>query len=159
MKAILAAVLLTASSLYSGELPLGFYPALPEDGQLGSDQVHKIIEQADRVILYDNEKNFDLGLGKVVNGIRHPITLTFAEMQGFLEDERHKQLIVVNFDKTLMWNKDEFIQSRAREVIHQMRSVGYKRVVITGAHSVGVHYLADTNLEEAQAEPVIGGNH
>jgi hypothetical protein len=56
--------------------------------------------------------------------------------------------------ETVMWNEQDFINTRTAEVIKQMKEVGYKRVVILGAHSSGVHYVADTSLKQPRAEQV-----
>jgi hypothetical protein len=142
---------LVVSLSKGSELELGFYPALPESNEQSASLIFDIEKQADRTIWHDKEKNFDIGLGKVTDGSRNPIQLKFDEIKDFLSDERHKDLIVVWFDKSVMWNDKPFITKRATEVTKQMKEVGFKRVVILGAAGSGVHYVADTQLK-ANAE-------
>ncbi|MBL9160516.1 MAG: hypothetical protein JNJ70_23745 [Verrucomicrobiales bacterium] len=144
MKLALLALIVISSNLCGEELELGFYPAIPDDQSLSSDVIFEIERNADRTLRYNREKKFDLGLA--------PREFTFLEIKSFLEAERHKNLIVVWFDKTVMWNEQEFIRERTDEVVRQMRGVGYTRVVILGGHSAGVYYVADTNLTTKMGE-------
>lgn len=152
MKLATFVLLLIASNVNGSELHLGFYPAVPKNGQITAQVIFEIESKADRTIHYDRERNFDLGLEKISGGIRHPIKLSFPEIKFFLERERHKGLIVVWFDKTVMWNEEDFIAKRATEIINRMKEIGYNRVVVLGAHSAGVHYVADTSHNNQQAE-------
>jgi len=153
MKQALLAILLLSSGLSAGELKLGFYSVFSEDDRAAADAISEIEAKADRTIRCDRERNFDLGLGKTVNGGRSPMALKFDEIESFLKDEPHKNLIVVRFDKSVMWNEWDFVSKRTEEVFQQMTAVGYKRVVILGAHGSGVHYLADSLLKTESGKP------
>jgi hypothetical protein len=152
MKYPILALLLIASHVFGDVLKLGFYPAFAEEGGPTAEAMWDLEKSADRVVWHDKAKNFDLGLGAITDGARSPIEFNFDQIKSFLEGEKHKDLIVVYFDKTVMWNEKEFVSERAREVSKQMLDVGYKRVIVLGAHSMGVHYVADTNLETKKAE-------
>ncbi len=153
MKCSILALLLVASQACADDLNLGFYPILADGDAATADAMWTLEKSADRVVGYDKARDFDLGLGVITGGTRSPIELKFDQIEQFLTDEKHKSLIVVYFDKTVMWDDNEFIRERADEVTKQMLKVGYKRVVILGAHSMGVHYVADSNLETKKAEP------
>jgi hypothetical protein len=157
MKLLTLTLLLFGSFAFGEELKLGFYPAHAEGDAPTADLIWKLEKSADREVWHDKAKNFDLGLGEVTGGARSPIDFKFEQIVGFLTDERHKDLIVVYFDKTVMWNEKEFISARADEVTKQMLGVGYKRVIILGAHAFGVHYVADTMLESKTAEQAGSG--
>ena len=146
------AFLLIEARAVGDEPKLGFYPALTEDGQPADNVISSIEAKADRVVWWDIKERFDLGLGGITDGVRSPIKLSYEEIREFLKDEKHKGLIVVRFDKSVMWNENEVILERAGKVVKQMTAVGYLRVVILGAHAVGVHYIADTDLEPREAE-------
>jgi hypothetical protein len=100
MKHSILILLLVTSSLSGEERALGFYSVISEDGRPTADAIFTIEAKADRTIWHDQDKNFDLGLGKVSDGARTPIDLKFPEIKSFLERERHKDLVVVWFDKT-----------------------------------------------------------
>lgn len=148
MKIILLALFMSIPQLHGEELPLGYYSVMPEEGERGSAPIFAIRDRADREITYGNDKDYDLGLGKVTDGSRSPIYHTFGEIQRFLEQERHKEMVVVWFEKFMMSREDSVRSERVKEVINQMQQVGYKRVVILGMSASGVHYVADTELNK-----------
>ena len=154
MKTSILALLLIVSYAYGDELKLGFYPAQSEGGLPSAVAIDNIEKSADRVIWYSKARDFDLGIGAVTDKSRSPIEFKFDQIKRFLADEKHKDLVVIYFDKSVMWNEKEFVRKRADEVTDQMLKVGYKRVVVLGAHSSGVHYVADTNIKTKKAEQV-----
>ena len=149
MKALLIAfgLVLITTPAFAAELQLGFYPVASENDGPTCDLLFEIEKKADRTIWYDKEENFDLGLGEVIDGARHSMDLKFDQIKSFLKKEKHKDLIVVWFDKTVMWNEKPFIEERAKKVTGLLQEAGYKRVVILGAHAFGAHYVADTSLK------------
>lgn len=159
VKKTLLTIILLSSGLSAGELKLGFYSVFSEDDRSAMTAISEIEAKADRTIRCDREKNFDLGLGKIVNGARHRMELKFEEIESFLKNERHKNLIVVDLDKSVMWNQWDFVSQRVEEVLQQMTALGYKRVVILGAHGSGVYYLADSLLKTEAAKPEATGEN
>lgn len=148
MKIVLLALFLIIPQLHGDDLRLGYYSVMPEKGELGLAPIFALRDRADREIIYGNDKDYDLGLGKVTDGSRSPIYHSFGEIQRFLEQERHKEMVVVWFEKFLMTREESVRSERVKEVINQMQQVGYKRVVILGMSSTGVHYVADTELNK-----------
>ncbi|RYD30160.1 MAG: hypothetical protein EOP86_20445 [Verrucomicrobiaceae bacterium] len=131
----------------------GFYSTFSTDGKPTTDRVHKLQASADRVLSYDDGERFDLGLGGVVKGdgafpvMREtPITFKFDQIGYFLQNERHKNLVVVEFGKSVMRNDEPVIRREVEKVTGWMRQAGYRRIVILGMHSSGTHCLADTSL-------------
>lgn len=154
----LAALVFLSLSVVSPALEPGFYPAFDSQEKPGFDELSKLSDTADREIWMDREGKYDLFLGKITDGARHPIELEFSEISFFLQHERHKDLLVVWFDKSIMWNEKDFITKRAREVTGRLRELGYRRIVILGAAGSGMHYVADTGLaEKPAAPPVVSG--
>lgn len=146
MKSAILALWFVPLAAFGDKLPLGFSPVAAPDARPSAATILKIEAKANRVVWQSKEKKFDLGLGKVADGARSPIHLSFDEIEEFLKQEKPKGLIVVWFDKATMWNEQDFVRTRADEVVKPMTDVGYKRVVILGAHGAGVHYVADTDL-------------
>lgn len=131
----------------------GFYSVFPEDGKPTADRVFKLQASADRVLRYDGGGRFDLGLGGVVKGDDvfpvwrdSPIMLKFDQIGYFLQTEKHKNLVVVEFGKSVMWDDKPVIRQEVEKVTGWMRQAGYRRIVILGMHSSGTHCLADTSL-------------
>lgn len=135
------------------QIALGFY---------GIGKVfHEIFEleaRADRVIWVNKEMKFDVNIGGVEKAkdgdivTRSPILFDFEKIEYFLKKERHKDLLFIWFDKTIMWNKDEIIADFVSKVETMIRPVGYKRVIILGAHGNGVYFLFDTALTSVNEE-------
>jgi len=122
----------------------------------GEKQLFGLEQKADRVMWYNKSREFDLNLGPIEDDARSPVYLKFSQIEWFLQWEKHKGMVVVWFDKSVMWNEKNFIAQRAGEVTGQMKKVGYARVIILGAHSNGIHYVADSKF--ADAEQRAGGN-
>ena len=152
MKLAALAFLLFASSLHGQELELGFYYIFPDAGRRQAGVIFELEAKADRRMTCDDEGNFDLGLGTIADDLRTPIPFKFPQIRYFLEQERHKEMVVVSFEKLVMAGGDEAVAKKAAEVTQQMQGVGYKRVVILGMAGSGVHYIADTNLKAKAAE-------
>lgn len=142
-------LLFQGAVLFAEPLKPGFYGAFAEGGEAraAAMRVFEAEQKADRVVRTDFARDFDLGLGKVEKGIRFPVRHKFDEIKEFLIEERHKNFVVVWFDKSIMWNEKDLVQQRLNEVVGQMKEVGYKRVVVLGAHSSGVHVLIDTGSD------------
>lgn len=146
MKYPILAFLLFTSHAFGDELKPGFYPAAVDGDTPTAEAIWDLEKEADRVVWHDEDKIYDIALEKVTDGTRSPTKLNSNQIKDFLAAEKHKVLIVVYFDKTVMRNEDEFVSARAREVTSLMLGIGYDRVVVLGAHSSGVHYIDDTNL-------------
>ena len=129
-------------------LELGFYSGFSDSQEERAleEALFALRDSADRTLRYDGAQQFDLGIGRVENGITSPSLFDFAEIEAFLRDERHKNLVVVTFGKPIMWNEEDLIQRHVEEVTRLLRGVGYQRVVILGSHAQGIHYVADTAL-------------
>jgi hypothetical protein len=136
------------SDLYSSELQFGFYPLEAEEKELSAHVIFELEKKADRSIRQDEDGNF--GLGKMSGGVLDHIGFRFAEIENFLKNEKHKELVVVWFDPSVMVRENEFVRNRTAEVIDQMKNFGYERVVVLGVGNAppkGIHYLADTNRD------------
>lgn len=67
-------LLFQGAALFAEPLAPGFYPVISEDGTSGAGmRVFEAERKADRVLNVDFARDFDLGLGKVENGIRFPV--------------------------------------------------------------------------------------
>lgn len=118
----------------------GFYGAFESKS---ADGVFALTKSADRVISFRTDLQCDLGLGMVRDGIRHPILLKRDEVEDFLKQEKHKGLLVVWFEKSIMWNDKKAEQIAATKTF--ALSLGYDRVLLLGAHGSGVYVIDDLN--------------
>jgi hypothetical protein len=141
MKPVISVLLSIISSLNGEQLELGHYPAHTGDGKPNSEAVEQIVSTASKTIWYGDNQNYHIKLGREPNG-------SFQIIRPILEGEPNKDFIVVYFNKSVLANGDEFTAKNAEEVTKQMKEVGYKRVVILGASTFGVHYIADTNKKQ-----------
>ncbi|MDP6044891.1 MAG: hypothetical protein QGG25_04720 [Phycisphaerae bacterium] len=123
----------------------GFYAV----GKPEMDQVFELEKKADRVILCNDSREFDIGLGPKKDEVVRPIYLKFDQIEQYLKREKHKDIVVVWFDKSVMQHKNDLVSQRAAEVTGLLKKVGYRRVIILGAHSQGVHYLSDSKLPKS----------
>jgi hypothetical protein len=156
MKILLCGLFLIVLTQYGSAIELGFYPS-DETKRPGCQQLLDLEQRADRLIQCGKDLRFDSGIGPLVDtGLegdfskaRSRILFEFAEVESFLQNEKHKGLLVFRFDKSIMWNEQEKIKDYVTRVVELTNSLGYKRVVILGSHAFGLHYLADVNHPDA----------
>jgi hypothetical protein len=113
-----------------------------------------IRKTADRVISINNDMMIDIGVGAVslladsVTKSRKPRLFELNETKSFFQLEKHKNLLVIDCDKTIMWN-DKLIVDQFIERIKIFTSdLGYRRVVIFGDHCCGYIYIYDSNIKK-----------
>ena len=140
MKTILFLIVLTYFSFISNVVALepGFYSVRKHEQDVKS--IFTLAEEAERVIDYSVD-GFDIGIGPVKDGVRHPKYFTLDDIIPFLESEKHKNLLVVWFDKTIMWGDQ--IEENINKLAPVFQKIGYRRIVFLGAHCCGIFYLKD----------------
>ena len=156
MRTLLHTLFLIASIQNASALDLGFYPD-NESTRPGCQELLDLESRADRVIGCGKDLKLDIGVGPLVDtGLdgefrkaRRPILFEFAEVESFLKNERHKDLLVFRFDKSIMWNEREEIESYVTRIIDLAKRLKYKRVMVLGSHAFGMHYLAGITSPEA----------
>ena len=125
-----------------------------QSGSKEFSEVFELEKRADRVLYLNKHMKFDLGIGRIEKsneehlGSRKPIKFDFTEIEDFLLEEKHKDLLVIWFDKTIMWNEKEVIADFISKVETLTLSTGYKRIIILGAHGAGVHFVSDKTVNE-----------
>lgn len=125
----------------------GFYSIV--DDRAKADEVFQVSAKADRELTFGSDLRCDLGLGTVREGVRTPIFLSRDEVESFLRGEKHKEILVVWCDKTIMWSdKKETLIAEVRKFVTRL---GYQRILLLGAHASGVHVIAD--ISKAKGEP------
>jgi len=144
---VLAVLLSLSHALCANGLELRYYTA-DEDG---CREVFKIISQADRKIECDGSMKFTIGIGRVIGNSSQLIKFDFDEIEPFLIKEKHKDTLVVWLGLEIMANDDKVVHDSVRKIFDMMNSLGYKRVIVLGASSGGVHYLADTTKVQSKA--------
>lgn len=111
-----------------------------------TNKVYNLMDEADRTIHYSGNKKYDIGLGPIRGNTRYPILLTLEELRPFLAKEKHRDFIVVYLEKFAMTDGYEYETIAAEQTKH-MQDLGYERVVVLGASAMGIHYIADTQLD------------
>ncbi|RPI73899.1 MAG: hypothetical protein EHM45_20045 [Desulfobacteraceae bacterium] len=84
---------------------------------------------------------FNLGIGEVRDGVLYSIHFSIEQIRHFLNSERHKDFIVIWFEKPIMWGGP--IQETIQRLEPEFRKMGYKRILFLGGHCCGVHVLKD----------------
>jgi len=117
----------------------------------GMTQLTELEASSDRVIWCGKDLKFDIGIRGVGEDSR--IDFNFNQIESFLKEERHKNLLVLYFEKGMMVDKQTPVKGYVSRALLLMKDIGYKRIVILGASGGGVHYLADTDLKKEAPAP------
>ncbi len=128
--------------------PLGFYNAVSSNHHPEQTaQVFGFTNQADQLINYQSDGKYQINSGQVEEGTRKTSLYSLEELKPLLSLKKCKDFVVVYFDKLTMTKDYEAIAAEQSKI---MQEIGYKRVVVLGASGMGVHYIADTQLELIQ---------
>jgi hypothetical protein len=111
------------------------------------DKVFEIEKLADRVMLYNNSSQFDIGPGRKKDR-GQPVYLKADQLTEYLKPEKKKALAVVWLDKSIMESTDDVVQVRSGEVMLLLEEIGYRRGIVVGADPQGIHCLSDKINEE-----------
>ena len=94
-----------------------------------------------------------MGIGPVVGNLAHPIQFDFEDIKPFLMAERHKDLLLITFDLSIMGEEKDVIKGYVTKINTMFKIFGYKRVVILGAAGSGDYILSDTATRPAHQNP------
>jgi hypothetical protein len=133
----------TADTVFDMSLGSGFYAK----NTPGYDKVFEIEELADRVMLYNNSSQFDIGPGRKKDR-GQPVYLKADQLTEHLKSEKKKALAVVWLDKSIMESTDDVVQVRSGEAMLLLEEIGYRRGIVLGADPQGIHCLSDKIHEE-----------
>jgi hypothetical protein len=109
--------------------------------------------KADFVADYSTDGKLDIGVGRTdkAQNIHHPIRFSLEELDGFFDDQRHKDLIVVVVAKNV-WS-DEELKKHLLKLRDYFVARGYKKVAIQ--HGLGggrgIHLEHDAKAKAEQA--------
>jgi hypothetical protein len=110
-------------------------------------------EKADFVADYSTDGKLDIGVGRTdkAQGIHHSIRFSLEELEGFFDDQRHKDMIVVVVAKNV-WT-DEELQNHVLKLRDYFVARGYKKVVIQQGlgGGRGIHLEHDAKAKAEQA--------
>jgi hypothetical protein len=124
----------------AGEPPV--FPKSHESPAPGFNAAFNEAAKVDFDIHYGHDGKFDLGMGSLRDGIRHPLTFTFDELRFFWEQQRHKDFIVVTLAKADL--KDEQWRKLAQRITEYFFQCGFQHVRIHQAQGLGVGVLSDS---------------
>lgn len=119
--------------------------------------VYKIEATADMKLNCVGLDEIDIGIGdeRLTNGEKssgamYPKYFTRKELHHFLQTERHKNLLVIRFEKPIMWEEPAKVKEILAAYKCFVSDLGYERVLILGGHSSGVYVLYDSGQAPVQ---------
>ena len=101
-------------------------------------------KSADLVVEFTFDGELDIGVGSSRDGARYPQHFSFGELVGFFDEQRHKQLIVVNVHKGAPG--EDSIQEAIDRINRYFKDRGYRRVVICQFRGWGRPIHSDTRF-------------
>lgn len=108
-------------------------------------EIYDTANSADRSLTCSNSiDRIDIGIADMAEGCRRPIEFTRAELHEFLKNEKHKDLLVVWFDKLLMLKETAAQAEDVSKIKDFVSDLGYKRVLILGIHVFAIPVLYDS---------------
>lgn len=124
-------------------------PGLSMDsGFYEGDKLPKVLQEwelADRTIRCRGKDQIDLGITSEPTG--EPLYFSRKQIAHFLKSEKHRNLLVVLFEKPILASHQEALI--AKELQSVLDESGYKRVLILGAHTFGLFVIEDKIYEKA----------
>lgn len=164
IKVIFSTSLVTAflaSVLSCQALEPRFYSAL-SDPSTEINAVFNNAATADRTISCNGLDEIDVGIGEERKAGPRFVTSRFqkyfrrSEVHHFLKSEKHKDLLVIWFEKPIMWQGADKVQSILLEFKNFVSDLGYKRVLILGCHAEGVFVVYDSSEKPNDYKPIEG---
>ncbi len=105
-------------------------------------------KSADFVVQYSGDEMFDIGVGKTTTSegvkIFSPRGFPADELISFFDRQRHKQLVVVIFEKGVPFKGSQ--QDEVTKVHTYFKERGYKRIVIQQFRATGRPTLSDITV-------------
>jgi len=93
-----------------------------------SARAFEIEKEADYVVDYTTDEQYDIGIGHVEDNVRHSHLFTQNELEYYFGQLKHKDLIVVVIRKN-KWDKDT-ASKRVEQINSFLFKCGFSRVVI-----------------------------
>jgi hypothetical protein len=151
-----------ASVLSCHALEPRFYSAL-SDPRTEISAVFNTAATADRTLRCIGLDEIEVGKGKEPKAADpHFATSYFqkgfprSKVHHFLKSEKHKDLLVIWFEKTIMWQGADKVRSILLEFKNFVSDLGYKRVLILGCHAEGVFVVYDSSEKSNDHKPING---
>ena len=109
------------------------------------EETKKIFELENQAAISINyspyDKKLDINIGELDGNARTPITFSLAELKYFFESQKHKELIVVWFDKFAP--EDINVSAHIEELNNYFFAKSYKRVLLLQGLGSGVGLYTD----------------
>lgn len=124
-----------------------------------NDMIFKTIAKADRSLEFTGENEIDIGIGETCilsrynpTAGRNQITFKVNEIESFLKHEKHKELLVLWFDKNI--TNDKVKKSKTFFTIKPfLDRLGFHRILVLGSHGAGVFVIRDLHY------PIVASKH
>lgn len=117
-----------------------------KDGEAAMKHLTELQVLADRVLVCDKDKKFEIGIVAVGGGYPHLRKFEFFEIESFLQDEKHKDLILIQLDLSVMEMEKRESRKLMDQVVVQVEKVGYKRIIVFGSGGSRPYYYYDSKL-------------
>lgn len=123
-----------------------------KDGDVAMKHLSELEVLADRILVCDKDKKFKIGIVAVGGGYPHLRLFEFCEIEPFLQDEKHKDLILIKLDLSVMEMEKRESRKLMDQVIDQVEKVGYKRIIVFGSGGSRPYYYYDSQLVPPKAK-------
>ncbi len=116
-----------------------------------TEKMCKLEATADLVVCYDpHNKEIDLGIGRSDGHTREVVPFSLDALYKFFDDQRHKNLIVIIFEKHML--DDAELQVEVNRIRDYFVSRGYKRISIQQGLGGGRGEHLDYKVEQPGAD-------
>ena len=116
-------------------------------------KVSDLYNRADRSLGCESDFKLTMGIGRVVGNLAHPIQFDFEDIKPFLMAERHKELLLITFELSIMGEEHDVVVGYVTKVNKMFKDFGYRRVVILSAAGHGNYILSDTATKPVHQNP------
>ncbi len=111
-------------------------------GYSTDEEIWNLIESADMVADYTFRGRININVGKLEGNVHHPITFNLEELEYYFDKQKHKDLIVIWFDKRAQVDGEK-IQKLVEQLNKYFFQRGYKRIVLLQGLGDGVGLYSD----------------
>jgi hypothetical protein len=121
----------------------GFYGSTSNEVQ---NQIWATRDRADQFIFCEGIDKFYLHESRTASLSADPSkSFSRADLKVFLAKQSRKDLVVILCSKQVTWTSPKKLERMTREIRQCFHDVGYKRILILGAHAFGIRVLVDSS--------------
>lgn len=126
------------------------------DNALERMDLEKKVADANMLIVTDGVSKFDIGLGEVIEGRRHPIFLQPNDLKNFLRSERKKNVLAVLISESGKHRIN--CASISTDFENFLTDLGYKKVLLMQENRSGrFDVVQERSSEFEKTDPAVAG--